>query len=190
MLADDLQGLIFATSNLRYLRGLSMLPAGLFMVLFSCLYQVSGGNPYVAAFVFLAALGAGAWASWRINRYYDCQYGKVEPGNWKGFPSLGLAVWGGIFGVLITIRPPGQPIQALWIAAFFWGIYMSSSGYRWFYLLLAAAFAILAPYWSAIGDWRTAALGISFVVAGIMDHLLLRRLLPGERKEEAGLSVV
>jgi hypothetical protein len=70
---------------------------------------------------------------------------------------------------------------ALWLAAFCFGIYMSSSGYRWFYLVLTAVFAALTPYWVGLHRYQSLVLGLAFALAGVMDHLLLRKLLPEQR---------
>jgi hypothetical protein len=98
---NELQGLIFATSNLRYLRGLSVLPMGLWMALFPILGYVTRWNLMFAGVGLLFATVLMILAVRRINRYYDQRYGRVEVRKKNGFPEAGTAVWGAVLGVLV-----------------------------------------------------------------------------------------
>ncbi len=186
---DDLQGLIFATLNLRYLRGLTIVPFGIWMALFPLLGHMTRWSQLGAGAGLRIATVLAVISTRRLNRHYDERYGRVEANHRRGFPGAGFGVWGAVFIVLTVQGVHGVPAVALWLAALFFGIYMSSSGYRWYYLVLAAVFAGLTPWWVGIGDWQAPLLGLAFALAGVMDHLLLRRLLPVHGESEAAPSV-
>jgi len=182
---ENLNRLIFATSNMRYLRGLAVLPTGLLMIAFPFLGHLSTRQPAIAGIALTVSIVIAVDATRRINKFYDRQYGKVDTTGPYGFPTIGIAVWGAIFGILLVNgRQAELSLTAVWLAAFFWGIYMSSSGYRWHYLVITACFALLAPHWNAIGElWQSVMLGAAFAVSGLMDHLLLARLLPAPKED-------
>ncbi len=181
---NRLEELIFATTNVQYLRGCTMLPVGLLFVAFPLLPHFAKTQPLFAFSGLLAGAAIVISLTVEINRHYDEYYGRVEPGSWKRFPAVGLAVWG---GVAVTLMSTGRDREAaLWVGAFFWGIYMTSSGYRWFYLPVAVAFASISPFWGNLSDaWKTAGLGLALLGTSLADHFLLRKLLLSKREEEA-----
>lgn len=176
----DLQRTIYATAHFRYLRGLAMLPVGLLCIVFPLFGHLSGTHRTLAMLGFLLSCLAAVAGIRYISLYYTRRYGTVARDRTARSYLAGMLVWAAIYlgCAMLDHRQPGLGFEAVWLAAFFWGIYMSSEGRRWHYLVIAAAFAAFTPFWAQIGDWQTVLIGLAFVAGGLMDHMVLARLLP------------
>jgi hypothetical protein len=178
---QNLQRIMFATSNLQQLRGLTMLPVGFWLVALPFIGHLSSLQPLLALTLLVVCTAIAIEANRRIKQYYERTYGTVRAAGWKGFPATGTAIWVLLLVYILVVahQPTGPSLLVLWVAAFFWGMYMSSSGYRWHYLILTVFFAAMVPFWNSIPEvWQWAIIGLSFAAAGIADHMLLTKLLP------------
>lgn len=123
----------------------------------------------------------------QIYNFYDRRYGKVESSEKSWFLPVGMAIWGLALlqCIILDGLHPKLSLAVLWLATFFWGIYMNSAGHRWHYLVLTVCFVLLVPYWGELSQgWQNAIIGAAFVSGGAMDHLLLTRLLPASPKDQ------
>jgi len=184
----DLQRLIFTTSNSGFLRGLICLPTWLFFITCPLLGHLSMRHSKLAGFGLLVAFAVAVVSTKQLHDFYNRHYGKVTASEGSPLIIIGIGVWAiAAFGCFVIDGKyhPQFSLAAFWFASFFWGIFMHSAGHRWYYLVASICFVLLVPYWRELGEtWQTVILAVAFIATGVMDHLLLTRLLPPIAKDQ------
>ncbi len=165
-----------------------MLPMGFCFIAFPLLGRLSRSHGTIAGAGLFITIAVTIVATKQLYDFYDRRYGKVESSKKSWLLWVGMGIWGLAFlrCLILDGLHPQFSLAALWFAGFFWGIYTSSAGRRWHYLVLTACFVFLVPYWGELGQtWQNIVIGAAFIAAGVMDHWLLTRLLPTHPKEQA-----
>ena len=186
----DAAKLRFITEHYARLQGLRLIPLG---ILFLCLaawranllpglpaYDSDRGARWFVGGLMLAVAGAYAIGNW-----YGHQFGTVEPRRFRtGGPSLlaNAAIVGGLMILHDFVRPP-LSLPMLYVGIVFAYTGMVQGGIRKHYLLIAAACLVFANIQRFNVPYETGKtllnllVGCGLIVAGIGDHLVLRKTL-------------
>jgi hypothetical protein len=186
----DAAKLRFITEHYARLQGLRLIPLG---ILFLCLAAWRGGllpalptyDSDVAARWFVGGLVGAVGAAYATGAWYARRFGTVEPHRFRtGGPSLlaNAAIVGSLMVLHDFLRPPvSLPMLYVGVVCAYTGVVQG--GVRKHYLLIAAACVVFAFIQRFHVDHETGRtllnllVGSGLVVAGIGDHLLLRRTL-------------
>jgi hypothetical protein len=186
----DYKQLRFVASNFLELQGLRQVALGIVLVLMILALRLE--EPWsLVLFALLMALLGIAW--WRIGKYYEHRFGRVENRaasyfsrirNLQGWRSLVwialvmMSLWATL-SLNLNILTPG------WFLGLLFAGYFALGNRRWYYLLCALPFFALdllnRPPQAGILTIEIWILPFAFILTGILDHLLLARLLPGVR---------
>jgi hypothetical protein len=187
---QDLRRLRYTVENFTSLQGLRGVPIGLMFIINIWLQRPHGWDIGIAGLALLLGFGA----SFAIGRYYyRARYGFLRSRAQGGWVFLGFALfWAGSW---VDVRHP-LPVSmvGLAIAAWFVFIWARAPDLRWHYGVAALAliatsvlpaFGISDPIalWGQHSRVGWTLLGVTMIACGILDHLLLRELLPPAPQE-------
>ena len=186
-----------AGRNYLNLRGLYAIPAGVLCGSFG-LANLGFGS-MVGTAVFVVAFFVAAAAAVRISRYYGRTYGRVAPGGRAKARALLGAIVGAavIIGGVESDRSFDLPLDltAASFAAVMLGYYRVTVGLRAHHVGIWGALLVigLVPAWGDVGadakvDVGFLLMGVSSIVAGLLDHAVLRRSFGHPAAAEDGLA--
>lgn len=195
----DPERIRFVASAFPVLQGLKQVPIGLFSLM-----------------VFVGHAGLWPWyESWQpisgllflslaiamergLSVYYGRAYGRVEhPDDHgrRGLVILGVLALVGAFFLDVVVSPPVS-VVGLVVAVWLWGAWLEARRFRAHYAATAALLTVVSLFPLAgvttpeqhFDVVLPAAFGLAMVVNGLVDHLLLRRLLPPVARVERRAS--
>jgi O-antigen/teichoic acid export membrane protein len=190
----DLDRLRRITANFFFWQGLRVVPFGLLGLLAAATYAPWWPAEIPAEQALLVGVAAALVGFIVAGRYYDHEYGRVAERN-EDHRQRSRLKWFAIYPVMATSLAIDVIVApALFISGIVWAaaivLYWASTGRgRLHYLAIAAGTAglALAPTLgvASAGDGMLPLFfgwfGAAYVVAGLLDHLELRRHLRGAR---------
>lgn len=184
--AAERNRLIAATRGYSSLRGLLYAPAGLMNAVSPLLQGRGIVREWISLAIFLAVMLATV-AAWL---YYRRRFGIVRY-SYSKTQIAGLSIAGIVYFVgMFAIRGPhAASLNFVWWAAFYLACYLSPYGLRTYSLWFAAFMLGLAaltqagvlpngPFVPGGSHPGEALIWLAFSIHGLLDHLLLLRLLP------------
>jgi hypothetical protein len=191
---DTRERLAFLTKNYGALQGLRFTPAWLFLAISPWISQLPDHRPtFVRDYTRIAGIVfCGVWI-WLVGRYYRRRYGVVRPKPHPWWTSLFIAV---AIATWLMCSWADEKNLAISFQALWWGCLLGwqalesgSIGARRAAYSVAALFTLalsLLPLTGRVAAsqimtsgnrFGTVFLGVSMVILGVIDHLLLDRLL-------------
>ncbi len=196
---QDLKKVRYVTSHFSSLQGLKMVPWGLLFLVFAA---QDGGYAWLIGrqgdcTLTLPLLLAVVALYIAIGRYYDRTFGRVQPTR-GGVGDLAVVVFVAVLiGAIVAEmmwKPPVSLIGLVMAAGFIGGGWRSG---RWHYVALGGLTAgvsglplwlhvpLTDKYFGSLGFTLKLALGLTYVVGGLIDHyLLVRALKPAPSADE------
>ena len=185
---QDLKRVRYVTSYFSALQGLKLVPLGLLFLLFAA--QAAGwrglgrqGDCTLTLPLLLVVIAL----YFVIGRYYDLTFGRVQYAA-RGVGDLAVLAWViGLVGAIVAemIWKPAVSLIGLVIATGFVGGGFRSK--RWYYIVLGGLTAgvsllpiwlnspLAGQYFGSFSFTFNFALGLTYLLGGLVDHLLLVR---------------
>ena len=191
--ADSLERIRAVTANYFFWQGLRWVPMGAALLVVA--WTLGSHAPVPKAWqspLLVAVMVAALALSAAVGRWYDRSFGKVRgiPGaHARRTRTKWLVVYPLLLGALTldgTMRPP-LLLSGLAFAVAIEAYRRSTGGGRRHYVVASAAFFLLsfatvaglvAPGIDAL-NLLFGTLGATYMIGGVLDHLELRRVLPG-----------
>ena len=184
----DPRRLRYVASHFSQLRGFRQVACGVFLLLVFGAMEMD--NNWTAGLLAILFVGLGL-AFWRLGKYYERRFGRVETLR-PTLTSFNLRAvllrfaFVAAFLLVVTFlrhSPHSVNFFVSWVGAFIFLGFFGLWGYPAHYLVLSAPYVLIAvlqpahPNWLGTAEvWSIPAL---LIIAGLLDHRLLVRSLPG-----------
>jgi hypothetical protein len=183
---QNLKRIHFVTQNYHNLQGLRWVAWGIL-----CLAVAAEDGGWLPTIVlFLGAIPLSLFLFWWIGVYYDRHFGQVQgPNNVQAGLLLTLTYLAtALVSFLIdrTIKPPVYLAPLVFAAGLVILYWQAGRPYRWYYLLIVPLIVMIdlslpwlnispANPWPRPGVILWLFIGLSMIIGGFFDHLLLTR---------------